>query len=358
MNIQKQIQIKADLLCKGMRVSDRSKQLLSAEYPDFFEKGIMHSINVKFADTNVNVSVADDFARTSPYLLDEKDGSFFISDGNGYTFPIGFFGMLPHTGTIVDTYARLHSTGCVTIWPSSNCCYDKGSEKCRFCSIVKIRETPLDPDELADGIKKLFERSAGNMLNFSGGTYLNPDNMADYWITLVKKIRAFSDCKIAIELAPPSDLSKLDNLKQAGANVVIMNLEVADDALRAKICPGKSKITREHYYRAFRRAVELFGYGQVSSVLIAGIQPKEDIIAECERLAAIGVFPTIMPIRPLDNANVDFATRCSPDDLKEIANRLAEYLVKYKLDYKLQEGCTKCGGCSIENDCYRLLTVK
>lgn len=32
--------------------------------------------------------------------------------------------------------------------------------------------------------------------------------MADYWINLVKKIRAFSDAKIAIEFAPPSDLEK------------------------------------------------------------------------------------------------------------------------------------------------------
>ena len=352
MNIDKQIFYKAELLCKGMRVTENAKEKLLKDYPDFFTKGIMHSINIRFSETNCNVSVADDFAHSSPYLLDEKNGAFFISDGKD-SFSVTFFGVLPHTGTVVDDYARLHSTGCVTIWPSNNCCYDRDNEKCRFCSIVKLHEEPLNPDVLADGIKKLFEKSDGNMLNFSGGTYKNPDVMADYWITLVKKIRAFSDAKIAIELAPPSDLGKLDELKNAGLDVVIMNLEVADDNLRKIICPGKSRISYEHYYDAFRRAVSLFGWGQVSSVLIAGIQPKEDIMRECEKMAATGVFPTVMPIRPLDNTGVGLNVRCNPSDLIEIATHLSKLLVKYKLDFKRQEGCTKCGGCSIENDCYR-----
>ena len=171
---------------------------------------------------------------------------------------------------------------------------------------MKERETPLDADVLADSIKKLFELSKDNMLNFSGGTYKNPDVMADYWIDLVKKIRAFSDAKIAIEFAPPSDLEKIVALKNAGADVAIMNLEVANDELRKKICPGKSKISYEHYYKAFEKAVSVFGWGQVSSVLIAGVQPKEDIMAECEKMAKIGVFPTVMPIRPLDNARRHF----------------------------------------------------
>lgn len=352
MNIDTQIFIKAELLTKGMRASDNAKAILFKEYPDFFTKGIMHSLNVRFSETNCNVSIADDFAHESPYLLDEKDGSFFITDGTTQ-FPVSFFGALPHTGTVVDDFARLHSKGCVTIWPNSNCCYDKGNEKCKFCSIVKERETPLDTDELASSIEKLFKLSKDNMLNFSGGTYKNPDAMANYWIDLVKKIRKFSDAKIAIEFAPPSDLNKLFEMKEAGVDVAIMNLEIANDELRKKICPGKSQISYEHYYKAFEKAVEVFGKGQVSSVLIAGIQPKEDIMKECEKMAALGVFPTVMPIRPLDNAPVDISTRCSSSDLIEIATHLSELLVKYDLDFKKQEGCTKCGGCSIENDCYR-----
>ena len=256
MNINDQIFYKAELLTKGMRASDNAKAILYKEFPDFFTKGIMHSLNVRFSETNCNVSIADDFAHESPYLLDEKDGNFFITDGKN-SFPVSFFGALPHTGTVVDDFARLHSKGCVTIWPNSNCCYDRENEKCRFCSIVKERETPLDPDVLADSIKKLFELSKDNMLNFSGGTYKNPDVMADYWIDLVKKIRAFSDAKIAIEFAPPSDLEKIAALKNAGADVAIMNLEVANDELRKKICPGKSKISYEHYYKAFEKAVSI-----------------------------------------------------------------------------------------------------
>lgn len=81
MNINDQIFYKAELLTKGMRASDNAKAILYKEFPDFFTKGIMHSLNVRFSETNCNVSIADDFAHESPYLLDEKDGNFFITDG-------------------------------------------------------------------------------------------------------------------------------------------------------------------------------------------------------------------------------------------------------------------------------------
>lgn len=352
MNTQDEIKIKADLLIKGVMVDNEAKVKLLKEYPDFFDKGFIHAVNISFSNTNVNVSVAENFSKKSPYLLYEKDNEYFIKSDE-YDFKIGFFGMLPKTNSIVDDMARLHSTDCINIWPSTACCYDAEGAKCKFCSIVKENSKPTDIETLADGIKKLLEKTPTGMLNFSGGTYKNPDIMADYWIALVKKIREFSNCKIAIEFAPPADLNKLVELYKAGLNVAIMNLEVANPLLRKEICPGKSHITYEHYYKAFTLAVELFGWGQVSSVLIGGIQPKEEIIAECEKMASIGVFPTIMPYRPLDDCNEKKEMLCTPEDLIYMADKLGKMLVKYNLDYNKQEGCTKCGGCSIENDCYR-----
>ena len=357
MKIEDEIIIKSELLIDGVYVEEKAKRELLELYPDFFDKGFIHAVNISFGNTNVNVSVAENFSNKSPYALYEKDGKFFIKNDK-YDFEIGFFGMLAKTDTVVDALARLHCADCINIWPSTNCCYDREGLKCKFCSLKKETEKPIDIDILSNGIKKLLENSKSGMLNFSGATYRNPDVMADYWIALVKKIRSFSNCKIAIEFAPPSKTEKLKELKDAGLDVAIMNLEVVDPELRKQICPGKSAITYEHYHEAFKKAVELFGWGQVSSVLIGGLQPKEDILIECEKMASMGVFPTIMPYRPLDNCEEKKEFLCTPEDLREMAMRLGEMLVKYKLDYKKQEGCTKCGGCSIENDCYRLAMEK
>lgn len=346
------VNLKAGLLCYGTRVEHETAAALAVEYPHFFDKGFIHAVNIHLYDANINISVAEEFSTESPYLLVKRDGQYHIT-GDGWDEQITFFADLPHTGTILDDIARLHSEGCINIWPSTTCCYDAPEQKCQFCSLEADRQQPMDIDQLCADLQKLLPLVPNDyMLNFSGGTYHDPDWMAKYWIRLARKIREFSQIHITVEFAPPGDLGLLQEMKDAGIGVVIMNLEIADPQKRRRICPGKSHISYEHYHEAFREAVRIFGWGMVSSVLIGGIQPKEDILRECERMAAEGVFPTIMPFRPMDNCELYGFRRCEPAELVEMSERLGELLVQYDLDFNRQPGCTKCGGCSLENDCY------
>ena len=354
MNRKEFLRLKAGLLCEGVKITPEAKAELLTEYPHFFVKGFVHATNMSIRGSNLCVSVADGYSCNSEYTLSKsEEGYEIIYDGG--RVPVKFFGALPRTGTVIDGMAQLHAPGCINIWPSSACCYDNDELKCKFCSLEKERSAPLPIEELANGIKELLLRLGKGryVLNMSGGTYKSPDHMADYYISLVKEIRGFSDCPITIELAPPSDIGKLKELYNAGCTAVIMNIEIADSGLRGRICPGKSRISYEHYHESMRYAVRIFGHGMVSSVLIGGIQPEEDIIRECEVLASEGVFPTIMPFRPFDNCELHGFKACSPDLLVEMSERLGEMLRKYNLMPERQPGCTECGGCSIENDCFR-----
>ena len=345
------VRLKAGLLCYGARVEHDTAALLAEEYPHFFDKGFVHAVNIHLYDANINISVAEEFSTESPYLLVKRSDGYRIT-GSGWDEPITFFDKLPDTGTMLDDEARLHSEGCINIWPSSTCCYDTPEQKCRFCSLEATRKEPMDIGELCGALKILLAKMPEDyMLNFSGGTYRNPDWMAEYYIRLAKKIREFSNVDITVEFAPPSDLGLLREMKEAGIGAAIMNLEIADPEERQRICPGKSHITYAHYHEAFREAVKVFGWGMVSSVLIGGIQSGEAIMKECEVMASEGVYPTIMPFRPMDNCELYGFHRCEPEELIEMSDRLAELLHKYALDFRKQPGCTKCGGCSLENDC-------
>ena len=347
------ISLKAELLCLGARVETETAKQLEAEFPHFFDRGFIHAVNIHTSDANINISVAEEFSSESPYLIVKRDGEYRVT-GNGWDEPISFYENLPHTGTELDDLARLHSATCINIWPSTICCYDTPELKCRFCSLRADADKPMDTGILSEDLKLLLEKVTKRYdLNFSGGTYHDPDWMARYWIDLARKIRAFSDVSITVELAPPSDLGLLREMKEAGINVAIMNLEIADPRRRREICPGKSHISYEHYHEAFREAVKVFGWGMVSSVLIGGIQPKEDIMRECALMASEGVFPTIMPFRPMDDCVYYGLERCKPQELMEMSDYLGGLLHKYALDFRKQPGCTECGGCSLENDCYR-----
>ena len=346
------IKLKADLLCLGARVEKETAKLLEAEYPRFFDKGFIHAVNVHTTEANINISVAEEFSGGSPYLIVKRGEEYRIT-GKGWDEPITFYENLPHTGTVLDDLARLHSPTCINIWPSTTCCYDTPELKCRFCSLKADADKPIDTAELAEGLKLLLAQVPKEyILNFSGGTYHDPDWMVRYWIDLARKIREFSSVSITVEFAP-ADLGLLQEMKDSGINVAIMNLEVADETRRKEICPGKSHISYAHYHEAFREAVKIFGWGMVSSVLIGGIQPKEEIMKECAIMASEGVFPTVMPFRPMDDCVYYGLDRCKPEELAEMAEYLGGLLHKYALDFRKQPGCTECGGCSLENDCYR-----
>lgn len=349
MEKQQLLLLKSGLLCRGVRVDNSARKSLMREYPQFFDKGFIDAANMSVCGMNVCVSAGEKFTFSSPYLLEHDDGGYYI-EYCGERVPVTFFGALPQTGTFLDSMARLHSEGCINIWPSSVCCFDTERGKCAFCSLERTSARPVEPEKMASALKILLSKCSG-ALNFSGGTYISPDDMARYWIDLTARIREFSSCPIAVELAPPQDLSLLTKLHEAGATACIMNLEVASEELRRVICPGKSAIAKAHYYAAFKRAVADFGYGMVSSVLIAGVQPASDIVAECRALAKMGVYPTIMPLRPMDSCALRDTPPCDPAELLAMSEELGAILRERGMDPNCQPGCTKCGGCSLENDC-------
>lgn len=353
MNCKNIAKLKAGLLCYGVNVDKEVGQNLLKSRPYFYDKGFVHAINANILGSNVCFSVAELFSTVSPYHLRAEDGRFFVEDENGERIPVALFDDLPHTGTVIDELARPHSNHVISLWPSLVCCYDSPGKKCRFCSIETTpTQTIVPAQEVIEGLKALFKITDRYSVNLGGGTYKNPDEMAKYLIEIIEGIRTFSDTPVSVELAPPSDIELIAKLKKAGASSLIMNLEVADPELRKEICPGKSSITYEHYYKCYKRGVEVFGKGRISCVLIAGIQPKEDIVSECEKLTDTGVIPTIIPFKAMDNCYFRDRANCDCEELLWISKRVGAILRQKGLSPQMQEGCTKCGGCSLETNYY------
>lgn len=356
MDCKKLTEIKAGLLCYGVNVDKEVGAELLKSRPYFYDKGFVHAVNANILGSNVCVSVAELFSGASPYHLRHKDGGFFIEDEDGVSVPIRLFDDLPKTGTIIDMLARPHSNHVISLWPSLVCCYDRPGAKCKFCSIKPTEEQRVVPaEEVVEGLRALYAITGDKYsINLGGGTYLNPDNMARYLIEIIRGIREFTSVPISVEMAPPSDLDLIAELKNTGASSLIMNLEVADEELRKEICRGKSSIAKSHYYDCYKQGVRVFGKGKISCVLIAGIQPKEDVVNECEVLTDVGVIPTIIPFKAMDDCEFHDRQNCSADELIWISRRVGEILRNKGLSPKMQEGCTKCGGCSLETNYYEL----
>ena len=82
-----------------------------------------------------------------------------------------------------------------------------------------------------------------------------------------------------------------------------IHVESLDQEVRERWTPGKATVPLEDYEAAWAEAVRVFGANRVSTFLLIGLGENPDVLvkgAEC--LIAMGVYPFVVPYRPLKGA--------------------------------------------------------
>jgi radical SAM protein (TIGR04043 family) len=161
-------------------------------------------------------------------------------------------------------------------------------------------------------------------------------------------VKAAVDLPIQAQCEPPDDDVWFERLARAGVDSLGMHLEVVTPDLRRKMMPGKSEVSVERYFKAFAAAVPVFGRGQVSTYILAGLgDPAQTIIDICERLIALGVYPFVVPFVPISGTPLESRAGPNPEFMHAILEPLAAMLVEGGLNASdIKAGCGKCGACS------------
>jgi biotin synthase-related radical SAM superfamily protein len=94
--------------------------------------------------------------------------------------------------------------------------------------------------------------------------------------------------------------------------------------------------------------VPVFGRGQVSTYILAGLgDSKEIILATSERLIALGVYPFVVPFVPISGTPLESHPAPTPTFMHEILGPLARLVRAGGLSAsEIKAGCGKCGACS------------
>ena len=137
-------------------------------------------------------------------------------------------------------------------------------------------------------------------------------------------------------------------MKRAGIDGLGMHLEAVTPQVRARIMPGKAQVSLDRYFAAFAAAVPVFGRGQVSTYILAGLgDSKEAVLAASERLVALGVYPFVVPFVPISGTPLESHPPPTPVFMHEILQPLALMLRGAGLRAAdIKAGCGKCGACS------------
>ncbi len=92
----------------------------------------------------------------------------------------------------------------------------------------------------------------------------------------------------------------------------------------------------------------VFGRGQVSTYILAGLgDPQEAILATCQKLIALGVYPFVVPFVPISGTPMESHPPPPPAFMHAILKSLAPILRAGGLSAtEIKAGCGKCGACS------------
>ncbi|AJY78027.1 radical SAM protein [Paenibacillus beijingensis] len=298
-------------------------------------------------------------AQTSPYsLADTEEGLVLQYEGKSlmYLDPVArpkFYDRTTKDGIPYNKIAVLHSADVLASTVIQSCIRWAPSQRCKFCAIGNSLESGSTvamktPQQLAEVVQAAEELDGIKQITLTTGTPNETDRGALHLAECVKAIREVSSLPIQVQCEPPEDDGLYRVLKEAGATTIGLHVESFDEDVRRTIMPSKSGITLETYFKAFEQAVAIFGRNQVSTYVILGMGENVDRTLEgCARAARMGVYPFVVPLRPLRGTLLEDAVPPTSEYMESVYRQVAAILADEGISAEASgAGCAKCGACS------------
>jgi radical SAM protein (TIGR04043 family)/putative N-acetyltransferase (TIGR04045 family) len=310
-------------------------------------------------EISAHVPLTGDFVSKSPYVLGLLNGETWLVKNGEFILPAKmkqrpkFYGCLTRDKLPYSSIALLHGKDCIASTVIQTCIYWNSDQRCQFCgielSLASSQTTKLKtPAQLAEVILKAIELDAVSHVVLTTGAVGATGKEIDYLEECAKAIKGVCDLPIHAQFLPPDDPKKLNGLKKAGIDTVGVHIESFDMGILSRIAPAKAAIGLERYEKAWVRAVDTFGFNQVSSFVLVGLGEQEDSVVQgSEFLADRGVYPFVTPFRPIPGSLMQDCGTPNHETMKHLYETIARMLKKKGLaSAKSLAGCVRCGACS------------
>lgn len=268
--------------------------------------------------------------------------------------PPRFYGLQTFDGVPYWKIAVLHGADVLATTVLQTCIrYTDRATACQFCAIGQSLEAERTiahktPEQLAEVARMAVLLDGVRHMVLTTGTPNVVDRGAQVLCDSAFAIKQAVDLPIQVQCEPPRDHAWFRRMRASGVDTLGMHLEAVTPEVRARIMPGKATVSMERYHEAFAAAVPVFGRGQVSTYILAGLgDTVEAILAECERLIGLGVYPFVVPFVPIGGTSLAQHPPPPPAFMRAILVPLGRMLRLADLRARdSKAGCGKCGACS------------
>lgn len=265
-----------------------------------------------------------------------------------------FYQLKTADGIPYSHIAALHSKDVLATTVLQTCIrYESRKKTCQFCAIGQSLAAGRTiahktPEQLAEVAKAAVELDGVTHMVLTTGTPAGKDRGAKVLCDSARAIKAAVDLPLQGQCEPPEDDAWHQRMFDAGIDTLGMHLEAVTPEVRQRIMPGKASVPLQKYFSSFEAAVKVFGRGQVSTYILAGLGDTPEAILEMsERLTAMGVYPFVVPFVPISGTPLESHPAPSSAFMAEILRPLGQMIARAGiLSSEMKAGCGKCGACS------------
>lgn len=265
-----------------------------------------------------------------------------------------FYKLQTLDGVPYSYIATLHGTDVLATTVLQTCIrYESRKKACKFCAIGQSLAAGRTiahktPEQLAEVARAAVLLDNVKHMVLTTGTPPTPDRGAAILCDSARSIKRAVSLPIQAQCEPPDDDAWFARMRDAGVDTLGMHLEVLGEAERARIMPGKATVPVSRYMEAFEAAVRVFGRGQVSTYILAGLgDTPQRILETAQQLVAIGVYPFVVPFVPISGTPLEDHAPPTPEFMRSILAPLGAMVREGGLRAgDIKAGCGKCGACS------------
>ena len=293
--------------------------------------------------------------QATPFRLKLQDGKPVITHNDHYVTEIAFHEKTSYHEQKTSGGIPYHYIAVIQGWDALTfacmwrCEITQSGDACAFCHTGSYAPPEHSLSDMMDIIRYAMQISPGTtILKMTAGSTFNPEGEIDRYVKIlnaVDKNFGIENVPTVIYLTPPSDVRQLDRLFEAGAGWVACDLDIWDEKLFEKICPGKARInTRQRYMDSLYYIADKYGPSRACCVFVAGIEPAESLLEGETVLAERGIVSWPSPLMPfaVEQKVLDGKQPFSVDYFRTVRKETAKLYKKYELAVPASSGSDTC----------------
>ena len=306
----------------------------------------------------ITVPTDNAVAAGSPYVLRAEDDGYAIFEGDERRATAStqrrprYYDLTTADGIPYWKIGLLHLDSFASTVVQT-CSYWGNDDQCKFCGIgvsldadrTIVKKSPEQLAEVAAAAKALDGAVDATLTT---GSSNGVDRGARYVARCGHAVKERTGLPVEVQFEPPMKLEVIDEVADLGIDSVGIHVESFDPAVLAHVAPAKARTGIDYYFEAWEYAVARFGEGQVSTYVILGMGEDPDLIVEgCRRAVDIGVFPFVVPLRPVSGSLMEEVLPPDRDYTQGVYRKVASYMAARGMDSSVPKaGCARCQACS------------